>query len=79
MKAIAKTARAEHIGSLLRPRGLMDTIQKLGAHKPGMTNLQNSPLCSLVVLGTITTQEGAEGQAPILVFTMNFHYLRKET
>jgi Tfp pilus assembly protein PilN len=43
-----------------------------------LTNLQSSPMCKNVVLGTIQTQEQAEGQAPLLAFTMRFKYHRPE-
>jgi 5-methyltetrahydropteroyltriglutamate--homocysteine methyltransferase len=34
------TVRAEHVGSLLRPASLMETIDHLGAHTAGMTSTQ---------------------------------------
>ena len=33
-------ARADHIGSLLRPQSLLDLSAEFGAHKPGFSNLQ---------------------------------------
>ena len=43
-----------------------------------LTNLQGSPLCADVKLGAISTQESTDGKPPVLSFTMNFRYLRKE-
>lgn len=34
-------ARADHIGSLLRPDSLKQVFEELGAHKPGFSNLQH--------------------------------------
>jgi Tfp pilus assembly protein PilN len=44
-----------------------------------LTNLQSSPLCSSVVLGTITSQDQGEDKQPLLSFTLTFRYLRKES
>lgn len=42
-----------------------------------ITNLQNSPLCKGVEMGTITTQEPSEeGRMPTYSFTVNFQYAR---
>ncbi len=41
MTTTTSVVRADHVGSLLRPAGLMGTIERLGAHTPGMTNAQH--------------------------------------
>ena len=43
-----------------------------------LTNLHGSPLCSGVVLGSISSTETADGLPPTLTFTMNFAYRRTE-
>lgn len=43
-----------------------------------LTNLQSSPLCSEVKLGSISTQDGGVGRAPTLTFTISFKYVRRD-
>ncbi|MBL8024040.1 MAG: PilN domain-containing protein [Elusimicrobia bacterium] len=43
-----------------------------------LSNLQSSPLCSAVRLGTINVEEQGEGLGLIYSFTLNFRYQRTE-
>jgi Tfp pilus assembly protein PilN len=72
------------IGTTLEGDGVMNvtiSAQSLSsfAIADWLTNLQSSPLCSEVKLGTITTQEQGEGKAPLLAFSLTFRYLRRGT
>lgn len=41
-----------------------------------LSNLQKSPYCSAVDLGTISAQDTEDGRAPILTFSIKFKYMR---
>lgn len=66
------------------PSGAMNitaTAQSLSnfAIADWITNLQKSPLCSNVNLGTISTQEVGEDMPPILSFSVSFRYFRSDS
>ena len=71
-----------NIGTTLDSQGVMSvtvTAQSLSnfAIADWLTNLQSSPLCSDVKLGTISSQEQGEGKATVLGFSITFRYLKK--
>jgi Tfp pilus assembly protein PilN len=43
-----------------------------------LTNLQQSPMCSNVKMGTITVAEQGDGRSPLYSFTMNFTFHRTD-
>jgi 5-methyltetrahydropteroyltriglutamate--homocysteine methyltransferase len=55
----ATTVRADHVGSLLRPASLMKTIDRLGAHTPGMTSAQTQHQLSEEQLAELRSAEDA--------------------
>lgn len=82
MKLLPSEVWVNSVNTSLDPAGVMAvnvSAQSLSnfAIADWLTNLQSSPICSDVRLGTITTQE-QEGRGSILTFSISFRYARKE-